>query len=77
MTIRPARIRSVLAAVAAVLTLGAVTGAGPAGAMVNGTPDFAHPESGALYFSATPDGPRGFACSGVLIDTQVFLTAAH
>jgi Trypsin len=50
---------------------------GPALAMVNGTPDNAHPESGALYFSDTPTSPRHFACSGALIDTQVFLTAAH
>ena len=51
--------------------------ASPAQAMVNGTPDTSHPEAGALYFSATPASPRHFACSGALIDTQVFLTAAH
>ncbi len=49
----------------------------PASAMVNGTPDTAHPEAGALYFSATPTGGRFFACSGALIDARVFLTAAH
>ena len=49
----------------------------PAQAMVNGAPDTAHPEAGAVYFSATPTGARHFACSGALIDTQVFLTAAH
>ncbi len=48
-----------------------------ASAMVNGTSDTAHPEAGALYFSAAPDGARHFACSGALIDTEVFLTAAH
>jgi hypothetical protein len=45
--------------------------------MVGGTPDTTHPEAGALYFSATSDGAKHFACSGVLIDTQAFLTAAH
>lgn len=49
----------------------------PAEAIVNGTPDTTHPEAGALYFSATPTSARHFACSGALIDTQVFLTAAH
>lgn len=51
--------------------------AAPAGAIVGGSADVAHPEAGALYFSATTDGPKEFACSGVLIDQQVFLTAAH
>jgi trypsin len=51
--------------------------ASPAQAMVNGTPDTAHPEAGALYFSDTPGGARHFECSGALIDTRVFLTAAH
>jgi len=46
-------------------------------AMVNGTPDFSHPEAGALYFSDTVDGPKQFACSGALIDDTAFLTAAH
>jgi len=46
-------------------------------AMVNGTPDFSHPEAGALYFSDTANGPKQFACSGALIDHTVFLTAAH
>jgi hypothetical protein len=50
---------------------------GQAGAMVNGTPDTAHPEAGALFFSATPDSTKHFACSGALIDRQAFLTAAH
>lgn len=49
----------------------------PALAMVNGTADTAHPEAGAMYFSAGPGSDREFACSGALIDTQVFLTAAH
>lgn len=65
-------------AVVAAVMLGGVLGtAGTASAMVNGTPDTAHLESGALYLSSTPTGHRGFACSGVLIDTRVFLTAAH
>ncbi|HET7802161.1 MAG TPA: trypsin-like serine protease [Humibacillus xanthopallidus] len=46
-------------------------------AMVNGSPDYAHPEAGALYFSDTPDSPKQFACSGALIDHTAFLTAAH
>lgn len=46
-------------------------------AMVNATPDFSHPEAGALYFSGTVDGPKQFACSGALIDRTAFLTAAH
>jgi hypothetical protein len=45
-------------------------------AMVNGTPDFSHPEAGALYFSDS-NGTKQFACSGALIDDEVFLTAAH
>jgi hypothetical protein len=45
--------------------------------MVNGTPDWAHPEAGALYFSTSASGGRSFACSGALVDTRVFLTAAH
>ncbi len=45
--------------------------------MVNATPDFSHPEAGALYFSDTVDGPKQFACSGALIDRTAFLTAAH
>ncbi len=69
---RPARRASVLA-----LALATLATAGPAAAMVNGTPDTAHPEAGALYFSTGPDGDRSFACSGALIDEQVFLTAAH
>jgi hypothetical protein len=48
-----------------------------ASAMVNATPDFSHPEAGALYFSDTVDGPKQFACSGALIDRTAFLTAAH
>jgi hypothetical protein len=70
-------IRRLLVCGAAAAALIAALSATPADAMVNGTPDTAHPEAGALYFSATPDGPRHFACSGVLIDTQAFLTAAH
>jgi hypothetical protein len=72
-------VRRFLVGAAAVLIAGA-TAFGTcvtASAMVNGTPDTAHPEAGALYFSATPNGARHFACSGVLIDTQAFLTAAH
>jgi len=46
-------------------------------AMVNATPDFSHPEAGALYFSDTVDGAKQFACSGALIDRTAFLTAAH
>lgn len=68
----------VIAGIAALLTAVVLAAtAGPASAMVNGTPDSAHPEAGALYFSDTPTSARHFACSGALIDTQVFLTAAH
>jgi Trypsin len=63
--------------VLALTVLGVGVLVSPAQAMVNGTPDTAHPEAGAVYFSATPTGARHFACSGALIDTQVFLTAAH
>lgn len=69
--------RSLVCAAVLIAGLTALGSAGPASAMVDGTPDTAHPEAGALYFSATPDGPKHFACSGVLIDTQAFLTAAH
>lgn len=69
--------RAVIVFILAVFAAGPLAGPGPASAIVNGTPDTAHPEAGALYFSATPTGPRGFACSGVLIDSRVFLTAAH
>lgn len=55
----------------------AVASAGPASAIVGGTSDGSHPEAGALYFSAGPDGPKEFACSGVLIGGTAFLTAAH
>jgi len=54
-----------------------VVAAAPAGAIVGGAADLSHPEAGALYFSASPDGPKAFACSGVLIDRTAFLTAAH
>lgn len=67
--------RPALTAAAAATLLSLSTGA--ANAMVNATPDFTHPEAGALYFSATPDGAKLFACSGALIDTTAFLTAAH
>ena len=62
------------AAGAAVL---AVTAAVSADAIVGGTADTSHPEAGALYFSASSDGAKSFACSGVLIDRAAFLTAAH
>jgi V8-like Glu-specific endopeptidase len=69
--------RVIAGAVAVLSAVALAATAGPAFAMVNGTPDYAHPEAGALYFSATPTSSRHFACSGALIDTQVFLTAAH
>src|SRR6516165_6321827 len=77
---RPVRAHAarMIAGVVAILTAVVLAAtAAPAFAMVNGTPDNAHPEGGALYFSATPTSARHFACSGALIDTQVFLTAAH
>lgn len=64
------------AALAAGLLL-AVASAGPSAAIVGGTSDVSHPEAGALYLSAGPDGAKEFACSGVLIDRTAFLTAAH
>jgi hypothetical protein len=70
-----ARMIARVAAIVSAVVLAATVG--PAFAMVHGTPDFAHPEAGALYFSDTPTSARHFACSGALIDTQVFLTAAH
>jgi Trypsin len=73
--VHAARIIARLAAILSAVSLAAA--ASPALAMVKGTPDNAHPEAGALYFSATPTSARHFACSGALIDTQVFLTAAH
>jgi Trypsin len=75
MSIRVALRPAITIAAAALAVLAAA--AAPASAMVNGVPDSAHPEAGALYFSAAPDGERSFACSGALIDSQVFLTAAH
>lgn len=71
------RIRRRITAVVAVIAGAIVLGPVAAQAMVNGTPDSAHPEAGALYFSTGPSGGRSFACSGALIDTRVFLTAAH
>lgn len=65
---------------AAAIFIACLTGLGTSGAasaMVNGTPDTAHPEAGAMYFSTTSGGAKRFACSGALIDTQAFLTAAH
>jgi len=70
-----ARMIARVVAIASAVVLAATVG--PAFAMVNGAPDHAHPEAGALYFSDAPAGARHFACSGALIDTQVFLTAAH
>ncbi len=55
----------------------ALAAVAPAQAMVGGTADTAHPEAGAMYFSATVGGAKQFACSGVLIDRMAFLTAAH
>jgi len=69
-------LRRALVALSATLAA-ALAGAVPAAAMVNGTPDTAHPEAGALYFGAGPGTERSFACSGALIDRTVFLTAAH
>jgi secreted trypsin-like serine protease len=70
--------RSLVGASAVLLAaLTALGTGGAASAMVNGSPDTAHPEAGALYFSATPNGAKHFSCSGALIDTQAFLTAAH
>ena len=69
------RLGTVLAAAgAAVLALATAV---PADAMVGGTADTTHPEAGALYFSASTDGAKSLACSGVLIDRAAFLTAAH
>ncbi|MEO7754278.1 MAG: trypsin-like serine protease [Terracoccus sp.] len=67
--------RRILPAVALGITLAFIPSA--ATALVNGTPDVAHPEAGALYFSDTADGAKGFACSGALIDRTAFLTAGH
>jgi hypothetical protein len=71
------KLRGAGAVLAAAVLGSALGGMGTASAMVNGTPDAEHPEAGALYVSSTPTGNRGFACSGVLIDTKAFLTAAH
>jgi secreted trypsin-like serine protease len=70
------RLRSAAAVAAAVL--GIITGTGgPAGAITFGQPDGQlHPEVGAMLVRY-PDGTFDLYCSGTLISSRVFLTAAH
>jgi V8-like Glu-specific endopeptidase len=54
----------------AVASLACLLPAGPAGAIVGGSPDFAHP-----YVGLLDNGSAG--CSGTLISPRVVVTAAH
>jgi secreted trypsin-like serine protease len=49
--------------------------AGPAAAILNGTPDTAHPYVGILV--TTIDGQKTPVCSGFLVTSTAFVTAAH
>jgi secreted trypsin-like serine protease len=71
--------RAVLAAVTVVLTaLVALTGAGPASAITNGTADGSrHPNVGGLVSPEQYSDGTWLYCSGTLISPTVFLTAAH
>ena len=63
-------LRALLAAFAVALVAVA-----PAGAILNGKPDTAHPYVGALV--AVFDGEPVAGCSGFLVSPEVFVTAAH
>jgi secreted trypsin-like serine protease len=63
-------LRALLAA-----TVGALLVAAPAGAILNGKPDTAHPYVGILV--TVVDGERVPVCSGFLVSPTVFVTAAH
>jgi V8-like Glu-specific endopeptidase len=56
-------------------TVVALAMAAPAGAILNGQPDTAHPYVGILVTVA--DGQRVPVCSGFLVSPTVFVTAAH
>jgi secreted trypsin-like serine protease len=63
-----------LRALLAAFAVGLVSAA-PAGAILNGKPDTAHPYVGALV--AIFDGEPVAGCSGFLVSPEVFVTAAH
>jgi hypothetical protein len=68
------RIRSVVAALAAVVALAV---ASPVGAITYGQPDAGeHPYVGFMIFFDASD-PGWFSCSGTLLDSDTFLTAGH
>lgn len=63
-------LRMILAA-----TVVALAAAAPSGAILNGKPDTAHPYVGILV--TVIDGKRVPVCSGFLVSSTVFVTAAH
>jgi hypothetical protein len=63
-------VRAFLAATAVALTVAA-----PSGAILNGTPDTAHPYAGILV--TVINGERTPVCSGFLVSPTVFVTAGH
>jgi Trypsin len=66
--------RSLLGALLAT-TVCALAFAAPSGAILNGTPDTAHPYVGILI--TVIDGEPVPVCSGFLVSSTVFVTAAH
>jgi secreted trypsin-like serine protease len=66
--------RQLLRALLATIVVGLAI-ATPSGAIVNGTPDTAHPYVGILVTEI--DGARVPVCSGFLVRPTVFVTAAH
>jgi V8-like Glu-specific endopeptidase len=56
-------------------TVIALAMAAPSGAILNGTPDTTHPYVGILV--TVVDGQRVPVCSGFLVSSTVFVTAAH
>jgi V8-like Glu-specific endopeptidase len=71
---KPVSMRPVLRALLAATVI-ALAMAAPAGAILNGNPDTAHPYVGILV--TVVDGKRVPVCSGFLVSPTAFVTAAH